>query len=129
MTALEAHWSPVQHLILGDDPQARVYGEVFLWFRKLELFRKEEEERIFAQKPTAEDLEVHRRLLQRLIADGEHLLKSVQQAGLPSNLGGAKPEDLAAAVEGLWDTFRGWYQPLSAGERSLILKELFPDVP
>lgn len=37
MTAVEAQWSPVRHLILGDDPQRRVYAEAAVWLKKIEL--------------------------------------------------------------------------------------------
>ena len=67
MTAVQAQWSPVQHLILGEDPQLRIYAEVSVWFKKIELFRKGEDERMFLQEPTPEDLAVHKTLLQRLI--------------------------------------------------------------
>jgi hypothetical protein len=38
-----------------------------------------EDERMFLQEPTPEDLDVHKDLLQRLIADGDHLLSSVKR--------------------------------------------------
>ena len=69
----------MQHLILGEDPQLRIYAEVSVWFKKIELFRKGEDERMFLQEPTPEDLAVHKTLLQRLIADGDHLLSLIQQ--------------------------------------------------
>jgi hypothetical protein len=40
MTVLEAHWSPAKHLILGEDPQVRVYAETSVWFKKIQLFRR-----------------------------------------------------------------------------------------
>lgn len=39
MTAVEAQWSPAQHLILGEDPQLRVCAEIAVWLEKIELFR------------------------------------------------------------------------------------------
>jgi hypothetical protein len=74
----------------------RIYAEVSVWFKKIELFRKGEDERMFLQEPTPEDLAVHKTLLQRLIADGDHLLSLIQQMGLPENIEGIKPEDVAA---------------------------------
>jgi len=71
MTTLEAQWTPVKHLILGDDPRLRLYSEISVWFKKIEVFRKGEDERMFSQPPTAEDLAMHKSLLQRLIADGD----------------------------------------------------------
>src|SRR5215831_4666730 len=99
MTASEAQWSPLNHLILGDDPQLRVYGEAAVWLKKIELLRKEEDQRMLLREPTPEDLAIHRRLLQRLIADGEHLLSLVNQIGLPENVAGVSPESLAATLE------------------------------
>ncbi len=46
MTAAEAQWSPVKHLLLGEDPQLQVYAEISVWYRKIELFRKGEVERM-----------------------------------------------------------------------------------
>src|SRR6266568_4289797 len=43
---LEAQWSPVQHLILGEDPQLRVYAETSVWFKKINLFRQGEDQRM-----------------------------------------------------------------------------------
>ena len=115
-------------MILGEDPQLRVYAEASVWFKKIELFRRGEDQRMFLQEPTAEDLTVHRGLLQRLIADGDHLLLLIQQVGWPVNIEGVKPEDVAAALETLRDTYRGWHEPVSAQRRAQILKEVFPDV-
>jgi hypothetical protein len=128
VTTLEAQWSPVQHLILGDDPQLRVYAEVSLWFKKIESFRKSEDERMFAQEPTPEDLAVHKSLLERLMADGDHLLLLIKQVGLPANNEGIKSEDVAAAAETLRDTYRGWHEPPAAERRAQVLREVFPDV-
>lgn len=128
MTKLEAQWTPVKHVILGDDPKLRVYAEVSVWFKKLELVRQNEHERLFLQDPTPEDLEVHKSLLQRLIADGDHLLRVIQQVGLPIEFNGIKPEDLKAAVETLGDTYRGWHEPMQPEQRARVLREIFPDV-
>ena len=62
MTALEAQWSPVRHLILGDDPQLRLYAEISVWYKKLELFRKREDDRMVLHEPTPEDLAIHKSL-------------------------------------------------------------------
>ena len=128
MTAVEAQWSPAQHLILGDDPQLRIYAEVSVWFKKIELFRKGEEERMFLGEPTPEDLAVHKTLLQRLIADGEHLRSLIQNLGLPENLEGVKAVDVAAMLETLRDTYRGWHEPMAPEQREQLLREVFPDV-
>ena len=42
MTAVEAKWIPAKHLILGDDPQLRVFAEISVWYQKIEMFRKGE---------------------------------------------------------------------------------------
>jgi hypothetical protein len=129
MTAVEAQWSPVKHLILGEDPQLRVYAEVTVWLKKIELFRKGEGERMFQQDPTPEDLAVHKSLLQRLLADGEHLLSLVGQIGLPDNVEGMTRESVAATLDLLRVDYRGWHDPMPAEKRGQILKEAFPDVP
>ena len=128
MKTAPAQWNSAKHLILGDDPQLRVYTEVSEWFKKLGLFRKSEEERMFAQGPSPEDLEVHKALLQRLIADGDHLVLLVQQVGLPRTIEGTEAEDVSAALETLHDTYRGWHEPPSAERRAQVLREVFPDV-
>ena len=127
MTAVEAHWSPAKHLILGDDPQLRVYAEISVWHTKIELFRKGEE-RMFLHAPTPEDLAVHKSLLQRLLADGEHLLSLVRQIGLPENIEGITAESVAATVELLGADYRGWHEPMPDEQRERILREVFPDV-
>jgi hypothetical protein len=129
MTTLEAEWSPVKHLILGEDPQLRVYAEAAVWLKKVELFRKGEDERMFYQDPTPEDLAVHKALLLRLVADGEHLLSLIGQIGLPENLQGITPESLRATVELLRADYRGWHEPMPAEHRMQLLREVFPDVP
>src|SRR6266581_1142036 len=128
MTAVEAKWSPAKHLILGDDPQLRLYAEAAVWLKKIELFRKGEDERMFVQEPTSEDLVVHKSLLQRLIVDGAHLLLLVDQVGLPDNTEGITSESVAATVELLRADYRGWHEPMPAEKRDHILREVFPDV-
>jgi hypothetical protein len=128
MTALEAQWSPAKHLILGDDPQLRIYAEVSVWYQKIELFRKGEDQRMFVQEPTSEDLAVHRSLLQRLITDGEHLVSLVQQVGLPENIEAITLQSVAATLEAIRADYRGWHEPMPAAERERILHQVFPDV-
>src|ERR1043166_3466182 len=94
MTALEAQWSPVKAIILGEDPQLRIFAEVSVWYKKIELFRKGEDDRMFSQEPTPEDLAVHKSLLQRLIADGQHLIQLIEQVGMPGNIEGITPESV-----------------------------------
>ncbi|MBM3882625.1 MAG: hypothetical protein FJ387_23370 [Verrucomicrobia bacterium] len=129
MTAVEEQWSPVKHLILGEDPQVRVYAEVSVWNRKIGLFRKGEEERLFSQDPTPEDLAVHKSLLQRLITDGEHLLSLIRHFGLPENLEGISLESVRATLDLLQADYRGWHDPMAAEQRARFLREVFPDVP
>jgi hypothetical protein len=128
MTAVEAQWMPASHLILGDDPQLRVFAEISLWYKKIELFRKGEDERMFLHEPTPEDLTVHKSLLQRLIADGEHLLSLVRQVGLPESMDGITLESAAATLELLQADYRGWHAPMPAERRQCILQAAFPDV-
>ena len=128
MTALEAQWSPVRHLILGDDPPLRLYAEVAVWHQKIELFRQREDERMVLHAPSPEDLAIHKSLLQRLIADGDHLLSLIQQIGLPENLEGVNSESVAASVDLLRADYRGWHVPMPAEQRDQILSEVFPDV-
>jgi hypothetical protein len=128
MTAVEAQWVPAKHLILGDDPQLRVFGEISVWYKKIESLRQSEDDRMVLHDPTPEDLCVHKSLLERLIADGEYLLSLVGQVGLPENEAGITAESLAAAVELLQADYRGWHQPMPLKKREQILRAAFPDV-
>ena len=84
---------------------------------------------MYRHEPSAEDLEIHKSLVLRLMADGEHLLQLVQQsAGLIQNRENIKTEDLNAAVESLRDTYRGWHEPMSANRRQEILRDVFRDI-
>ena len=129
MTAVEAQWNPVKHLILGEDPQLRIFADVSIWYRKIELFRKGEDERMVLHDPTPEDLAVHKSLIQRLITDGEHLLSLIRQIGLPENTQGITEESVAITVELLQSDYRGWHDPMPAEDRERLFKEVFPDVP
>lgn len=128
MTAVEAQWVPAKHLILGDDPQLRLFGEISVWYNKIHLFRKGEDERMFLRDPTPEDVLVHRSLLQRLIADGNYLLSLARQVGVLQNDDGISAESLAATVEMLEADYRGWHDPMTPERREHILRETFPDV-
>ncbi|MCW5550901.1 MAG: hypothetical protein KIS67_01920 [Verrucomicrobiae bacterium] len=128
MTAVEAQWSPVKHLILGEDPQLRVYAEVAIWLKKIELFRKGEDQRMFLQETTPEDLAVHKSLIQRLLADGDYLLSLIRQIGLPANIEGITLESVSATLDLLRADYRGLHEPMPAEKRAQILNEVFPDV-
>ncbi len=128
MTTVEAQWGVAKHLILGDDPQLRLFAEAAVWLKKIEAFRKGEDERMFVRDPTPEDLAVHKSLLQRLIADGEHQLSLVAQISLPENVEGISSASLAATVELLRADYRGWHEPMPPERRARVLREAFPDV-
>lgn len=128
MTAVEAQWIPARHLILGDDPQLRLFGEISVWHQKIESLRKSEDERMVLRDPTPEDLGVHKSLLQRLVADGEYLLSRTRQVGLPENAEGITGDSLEATLDLLRADYRGWHEPLSLDQRERILKAIFPDV-
>ena len=119
----------MKHLILGEDPQLRVCAEAAVWLKKIELFRQGEDERMLLQQPSPEDLAVHKALLQRLLADGDHLLSLVCQIGLPGNVEGITQESVAATVALLRADYRGWHEPMPKGERERMMKAIFPDVP
>lgn len=127
-TTAELDWTPTRHAILGSDPGLQLYGEVSVWFHKLQLFRRGEQQRIFDAKPTGEDTAIHKQLLQRLLADGEHLLRLATESGLIENSEKIKIDDLRAALEGLRATHRGFYEPLSPIRAATVLREVFPDV-
>jgi hypothetical protein len=118
----------VTHLILGDDPKRRVFADAAVWLKKIEVFRTREDERMILQEATPEDLTVHKTLLQRLIADGEHLLSLFRQLDLPTSPEGISSESLSATVELLRADYRGWHEPMPAHTRAHILKQVFPNV-
>src|SRR4051794_28772014 len=125
----EMNWTPTKQAILGSDADLALYGEISVWFHKLDLFRKDENLRTFLQEPSPEDLQIHKRLILRLIADGEHLLGLIRQSdGLPENREKIKESDLAAAVEDLRATYRGWHEPMSSQRRNEILSAVFGNV-
>lgn len=93
------------------------------------MFRKSEDERLFLHDPTPEDLAAHLILLQRLIADGDHLLSLLEHHGLPENAEEITPASVAATVELLRADYRGRHQPMPPHQRERILNQAFPDVP
>jgi len=127
LTPGNAGGSAVQ-VILGPDPQLALYGELVVWFHKVELFRHEEEQRMFRQTPGPEDLNLHKNPLLRLIADGEHLVRLIEQHGFLTNNEGVTAEDLKATLQNLRADFRGWHEPMPATQKAELLREVF-DVP
>src|SRR5260221_9498080 len=115
----------VAQIILGPDPQLALYGEVVVWFHKVELFRHEEEQRLFRQAPGQEDLSLHKELLLRLIADGEHLVRLIEQHGLLANSEGVTAEDSKATLQNLRADYRGWHEPMPTEQKADILSEVF----
>src|SRR5437868_1198962 len=108
----KASWGSAAQVILGPEPQLALYGEAVVWFHKVELFRREEEERMYRQKPASEDLLLHKELLLRLIADGEHLLRLIERHGFLSNAQGVTEADLKATLQNLRADYRGWHESM-----------------
>jgi hypothetical protein len=121
-------WGSAAQVILGPDPQLAIYGEAVVWFHKVELFRHEEETWMYRQTPALEDSALHKELLLRLIADGEHLVRLIQQHGFLANTEGISAEDLGATLQNLRADFRGWHEPMPAAQQAQVLREVF-DVP
>jgi len=118
-------WGPAAQVILGPDPQLVLYGEAVVWFHKVELFRREEEERMYRLVPSPEDLALHKELLLRLIEDGEHLGRLIDRHGFLSNAEGIAGNDLKSTVLNLRADYRGWHEPMPAAEREQVLREVF----
>lgn len=118
-------WGSAAQVILGPDPQLALYGEAVVWFHKVELFRREEEQSMYRQSPANEDLALHKELLLRLIADGEHLLRLIEQRGFLTNTEGISEADLRATVQNLRADYRGWHEPMPAAQKAQILAEVF----
>jgi hypothetical protein len=109
-------WGSVAQVILGPDPQLALYGEAVVWFHKVELFR---------QNPAPADLALHKELLLRLITDGEHLGRLIDQHGFLPNAEGTTVDDLKATVQNLRADYRGWHEPMPDAERAQVLREVF----
>jgi hypothetical protein len=118
-------WGPAAQVILGPDPQLVLYGETVVWFHKVELFRHEEEQRMYRQTPSPEDLALHKELLLRLIEDGEHLGRLIDRHGFLSNAEGITGNDLKSTVCNLLADYRGWHESMPTAERALVLREVF----
>ena len=122
---VEQTWGSAGQLILGPDPQLTLYNEAVVWFHKVDLFRQHEEERMYRRQPTPEDFALHKQLLLRLIADGEHLLRLIGQHGFIANSESVTSDDLQATVQNLWADFRGWHDSMPSAQRAQILREVF----
>ncbi len=127
MQAAEASdgWGSAAQVILGPDPQLALYGEAVVWFHKVELFRHGEDARMYGQDPAPEDLLLHKELLLRLVADGEHLLRLIEQRGFLPNAQGVTEADVRATLQNLRADYRGWHEPMPAAQKAQILSEVF----
>ena len=105
-----------------------LYGEGVVWLHKVELFRHEEEARMYRQSSAPDDLSLHKKLLLRLMADGEHLLRLIDQNGFLTHAEGLTADDLKATLRNLRTDYRGWHEPMPAAQQAQILHEVF-DVP
>ncbi len=121
----KAGWGMVTQLILGSDPQQALQGELIVWFHKVDLFRHEEESRMYRQAPNTEDLAQHKSLLLRLIEDGEHLARLIERLDLKTVFEGTTLEDLRATLRILHADYRGWHEPMAEEQRTQILREVF----
>ncbi len=121
-------WGSVADVILGQAPELALYGEMVVWFHKVELFRREEENRMYRQHPSPEDLALHKELLLRLITDGDHLTRLIEQHGLLPNVEGVTLDDVKATISSLQADYRGWHQPTPDSQRAQIVRDVF-DVP
>ena len=96
-----------------------------IWFHKVELFRREEEQRMSPETPSQDDLALHKQLLIRLIEDGEHLGRLIDHHGFMSNAEGITAEDLKATTRNLRADYRGWHEPMAPAEKAQVLREVF----
>jgi hypothetical protein len=90
---LRQSWGSAAEVILAPASQLALYGEAVVWFHKVELFRREEENRMYRQSPTPQDMALHKELLLRLVGEGEHLSQLIEQHGLLPNVEGVTKED------------------------------------
>ena len=101
--------------------------DIVAWFKAVELFRAAEDEHLYINEPTPEDLRQHRTWIYSLMAEGERLVTEVQaKGGLPEGMVHFKLPDVEATIESLRVAERMWHQnSLSTERRREILKSVF----
>jgi len=130
-TASISQWDAVDFMVDFHTRRKRLglLTETLGWIASVALFRETETQTHYLKAPTSDDRQHHKTLLAALIAEGQHLLRGVHNAGgLPENLDGIKTTDLDAVVEELRTTQLQWESDMTPPRREQILKELF-DVP
>lgn len=126
------HWQAVGLLIDQNqrDFLAGRYSlieDIVAWFKAVDLFRLTEDERLYINEPTEDDLRQHRTWIYSLIAEGQRLVTEVQaKGGLPEGVVRFKLADVEATIESLRIAERTWHQnSLSKERKREILKSVF----
>jgi hypothetical protein len=101
-------------------PAARVVS----WFNLCRLCQDFEEQMLLAERPPAEDRQLHRALLSTALASGEALLleEALPEALPPLRLTVA---GIHAKLESLRITFEQWHTELKPERQAAVLREVF----
>jgi hypothetical protein len=99
-------------------------ARVVSWFNLCRVCQDLEEQLLLAQKPSAEDKQLHAALLSTAIASGEGLLLESADAETlrPLKL---TPQALQAKLESLRITYEQWHTELNPQRQAGVLNEVF----
>lgn len=101
--------------------------QIVAWFKAVELFRRAEDESMYLQDPTPEDLRHHQTWITSLIAEGQSLVSEARaQGGIPEGVVRFQLADVQATVESLRSDERMWHSStLTPEQRREMLKAVF----
>ena len=94
-----------------------------LWLQQVDAFRDFEEDCLVTGVYDAQ-LDLHRSVLSRLIADGESLVFMATRVGAIKFPSGCTLEDIKATIDALHVTFRGQYGPKNSQQTNDAIAKL-----
>ncbi len=100
-----------------------LWDSVWVWSESVRVLAQWEDEHLL-DHPSAELLEEHRRLVERLIALGKFISLATEHPDFPDP---PAREQIAAAMSILQDKIPLWHSPMPAAEAERILAEVFPE--
>ena len=113
--------------VLESEIKAREHpfiARVVSWFNLCRICQDLEEQLLLAERPSAEDKQLHSALLSTAIASGERLLL---EGGDAKTLEPLKltPQALHAKLESLRITYEQWHTELNPQRQAAVLNEVF----